>query len=672
MTSKHYSELERFNRTKRQERELYKEKYRKTLKEWKKFVEGRNDIDGTVVPAELLEAWHRCRDTGLDPFKMPEVKILKGKALAALLEKNRDFIEVSRPFLRNLYQFLKGSGFYATLFDSDGYLLETLGDHDIADVISNTGGVVGALWNERSTGNTVVGTTLKKKKPMQFFGSQHYIKEYHGETGSGAPIFSPEGELLGGITLSSRNFRANPHTLGMAVAAAYAVENELRTRKAFAERERAYRFQQSVIASIVEAMIAVDNNGIISLINDPAKKLFVLSASRAEGAPLNTLLARNNAGLLQLVQDNERITDQEVRIFSRGGWNDYTVTITPILSAKNRGIGKIIVFNEIKRARTMLTTMLGAHAVYHFEDICGRNPRFMITMEQAKIMAQNDSNVLLLGKSGTGKDIFAQSIHNASHRKNGPYVAINCGAIPRDLLASELFGHEEGAFTGARRGGHQGKFELADGGTIFLDEIAELPLELQSVLLRVIEDKLVTRIGGKQTRRIDVRVITATNKNLREEILRGNFREDLFYRINVFKIEMIPLCERPDDIPRLTHWFIKKFEKKLGKKIDHVDQRIIEAFLNYPWPGNVRELQNAVERMVNFAGDNALTGDLVPEEILGSRPAPKQVEDLESPIEKEKQLIAQMLDLKYKKKDIAERLNMSRVTLYRKIKKYGI
>lgn len=672
MTLKDSTELKLFNETKLKELEYYKDKYRCTLKEWKKFIEGRDDIDGAIVPAEVLSAWHRCRNLGIDPLKLPKKKILKGKALEALLGRNRRFMEISRPFLHNLYQFLKGSGFHMVLFDGEGYLLEILGDHDIADMIRSTGGVVGALWDEPSAGHNVAGAIIEEKKPIQIFGSQHYIKDYHGETGSGAPIFAPEGELLGGITLSARNARVNPHTLGMVVAVAYAVENELRSRKAFAERQGAYRFQQSVIASIMEAMIAVDNGGIISLVNDPARKLFSLSARRSEGEPLGAVLAKKNESLRQLIENNDRVTDQEVRIFSRGAWNDYTVTIAPILSAKNQGLGKIIVLNEIKRAKTMVATMLGARAVYRFEDICGRNPRFLITMEQARIVARNDANVLLLGKSGTGKDIFAQSIHNASRRKEGPYVAINCGAIPRDLLASELFGHEEGAFTGARRGGHQGKFELADGGTIFLDEIAELPLELQTALLRVIEDKLITRIGGKQTRKIDVRVITATNKNPREEIARGNFREDLFYRINVFNIEMIPLCERPDDIPLLTRWFIRKYEEKLGKRIDHVEERITRAFVNYPWPGNVRELQNVIERMMNFAHGRKLTGDLIPGEILNARRVPVYVSELESPEENEKQLIIKMLDLKFHKMKIAERLNISRATLYRKFKKYGI
>jgi len=672
MAPKASKQLRLFNETKLRERNYYTDKYQKTLSEWKKFVSGGDAIDGAVIPADVLDAWRRCRDLGIDPSKLPQKKILTGKELEKLLLRNQEFIDVSRPFLSNLYQFLRGSGFHVVLFDREGYVLEIMGDHDMAEVIWRSVGVIGALWNEPSAGHNVIGAIILAQKPVQLFGSQHYIKGYHGETGSGAPIFSPDGGLLGGITLSARNFRVNPHTLGMAVAAAYAVENELRTRKAFADAQSAYRYQQAVIASIMEAMISVDNHGIVALINDPARKLFSISSPRIEGESLGAILARKNTMLLKLIENYDRITDKEVRVFSRGAWNDYTVTITPIISAESQRIGKIVVLNEIKRARTMVTKMVGARAIFHFEDICGRDPKFLITMEQAKMVAQNDSNVLLLGKSGTGKDIFAQSIHNASRRRDGPYVAINCGAIPRDLIANELFGHEEGAFTGSRRGGNQGKFELADGGTIFLDEIGEMPLELQTVLLRVIEDKSITRIGGKQTRKIDVRIITATNKNLREEIAKGSFREELFYRINVFSIELTPLCERPDDIARLTQWFIKKHEDLLGKKIVRVDDRIGEAFSHYSWPGNVRELQNVIERMMNFARANELTYDLIPGEIMRSRRIPDRIGDMVSPEEIERKLIEKMLDLKFPKIQIAEKLNVSRATLYRKLKRYAM
>jgi len=672
MASKNPSGLQLFNETKLTELENYKEKYRRTLREWKKFIGGRNDIDTAVISPDALAAWIRCRHLGIDPLKPPDVRILKGVDLDNLLERNREFISISRPFISNLYLFLKGSGFHVVLFDREGYLLEILGDHDKADLTQAAGGVVGALWSEEAVGYNTVGTIVKVKTPIQIFGSQHYIRDFHAETGSGAPIFSPDHQLLGGITLSARNSRVNPHTLGMAVAAAYAIENELKIQKAFAQCQNAYSYQQTVMASITEPMITIDNDGIVSLVNDPARNLFALQSIRPEGTALADILEKKNSELLKLIRNHDRLTDREVRIFSGKAWNDFTLTLTPIIAAEGGSIGKILVFNEIKRARTMVRKMLGAGAVYRFDDICGRNPRFLITVEQAKMIAQNNSNVLLLGKSGTGKDIFAQAIHNASSRSDGPYVAINCGAIPRDLIATELFGHEEGAFTGSRRGGSQGKFELADGGTIFLDEIAEMPLELQAVLLRVIEDKSITRIGGKQTRKIDVRIITATNKNLRAEIEKGNFREDLFYRINVFNIEMIPLCERTDDIHLLMRWFIKKYENSLGKKIYHVDDAIIETFERYLWPGNVRELQNVVERMMNYARTDMLTGDLIPEEILSAGKMPEQLDNLESPLETEKKLIARMLELNFDKPFIADKLKVSRATLYRKIKKHGI
>ncbi len=664
--------LELFCERKTTEFDDFKDTYLKTKKEWSKFVDGGNDIDTNIVPPEILAAWVRCRDFGIDPFKVPEKNILTGNALRALLKKNQAFIEVSRPFLTNLHQFLKDSGFRVTLFSREGYLLEILGNNQWDDFARELGSAVGALFSEKSAGHNVAGAIVELKKPVQIFGSQYYNIVYQGVTGSGAPIFSQEGDFLGGITLHAACYRFNQHTMGMTVAAAYAIENELRSRKAFAKYQRAYKYQQTVIASTMEAMIAVDNDGFISLINNPAKKLFALPISHLEGKVLRNVITINNAKLINIIENNDHVTDQEISIFTRGIWNDYTVTITPILSVKNKAIGKVIVINEIKRAKTMVTKMVGARAVYQFEDICGQNPRFMITMEQAQVVAQNDSNVLLLGKSGTGKDVFAQSIHNASSRNNGPYVAINCGAIPRDLVANELFGHEEGAFTGSRRGGNQGKFELADGGTIFLDEIAEMPMELQPVLLRVIEDKSIVRVGGRKTRQIDVRIIAATNKNLREEIEKKNFREDLFYRLNVFSIEMIPLCERPDDIPRLTRLFIKKYEDILNKKIHHVDERILESFKHYPWPGNIRELQNVIERMMNFAPKNELTYNLMPQDIIKSKRMPDNLDALESPEEKEKKIVQKMLDLKFNKMQIAERLNISRATLYRKIKKYDL
>jgi len=240
---------------------------------------------------------------------------------------------------------------------------------------------------------------------------------------------------------------------------------------------------------------------------------------------------------------------------------------------------------------------------------------------RSKAAAGSDSTILLLGESGTGKDVFAQAIHNASGRNRGPFVAINCGAIPRELIASELFGYTEGAFTGAKRGGSPGKFELADGGTLFLDEIGEMPAELQTTLLRVLEQKTVTRIGGTEVIPVNVRIIAATNKDLSKEVVRGTFRQDLYYRLNVVSIRLAPLRERKEDIIPLARHFIGHLSAKLGKEPLKLENKVTSLIQSYCWPGNVRELQNVVERALHLAKGNNFTEDLLPEEILSGSTA---------------------------------------------------
>ncbi|PKN16898.1 MAG: sigma-54-dependent Fis family transcriptional regulator [Deltaproteobacteria bacterium HGW-Deltaproteobacteria-6] len=665
---------------------FYEEKYTKTSLEWNKYVNGAENVDPAIVPEEIMESWKRCRQLGVDYSHNPKHEILTGNDLQSLLTDNREFISISKPFLLNLYRFVKGSRFVVGLFDRRGYVLDTMQDDDEA-VKTNISlqWYPGVRWDEKSAGNNAAGTVLALKKPIRIFGTQHYNKTFHKLTVSSAPIFSPDGELIGGITLSAFYYAQTPHTLGMAVAAAQAIENELRAQRAlkeskaaFEETELAYSLQKTVIEFIPEALIALDSRGCVSVINDKAREKFGLEGQKVEGEDIRNLSGEMNHQFLSMIETNEPFTDADVRIFTKNGYSDYTLTCNPIQTLMGKIMGKILIFSEIKRIKTLVTKMIGAKANICFEDICGRNPRFLMTLEQARLISQSSSNALLLGESGTGKDIFAQAIHNASLRKDGPYLAINCAAIPRDLITSELFGYSEGAFTGSKRGGSQGKFELADGGTIFLDEIAETPLELQAVLLRVIEDKSIIRIGGSRVRPVDTRIIAATNKDLLEEVRKGNFRKDLYYRLNVFTIHMLPLTKRLDDIPLLVDVFIRKYGKTLGKNIGRIDEKVMDAFLRYAWPGNVRELQNVIERMMNYARSDELTPDLIPQEILNTRhfPGPdlemNMNTEMESPEDVEKKLISRMLKLKFPKNQIAKRLNVSRTTLFRKIKKYGL
>jgi transcriptional regulator of acetoin/glycerol metabolism len=639
--------------------------------EWHKFITGTQVNNSNIVSPIILDSWKRCKSNNVDPYLTRVPLVLEEKKLEELLKKNVGLIDVSLPFMKNLYGFLKGSGFIVALFDAHGYILNLVGDDDVLESVRRGNFVLGSCWSEEAAGTNAAGTVLKLKRSFQVFGYEHYCINSHKWTGSGAPIHDAEGKIIAVIAMTGPNQRANPHTLGMVVAAAHAIENDISLRKLLKEYQIVEGFQKTVISSIPEIIMTINNDGFISLINKNANKAFGPDAPRFLGRHIKDLCGKNNRSLLNLINNNDSLTDVEVRISFRNIQSDFTLTCNPILSM-NKVTGKIVILNEIKRARTLAAKMMGAKAKFSFGDIIGHNPRFLQTVRQAQIASQINSNVLLLGESGTGKDIFAQAIHNNSSRRDGPYVAINCAAIPRDLITSELFGYSDGAFTGSRKGGSQGKFELADGGTIFLDEIGETPLELQVALLRVIEDKSITRIGGTRVTTIDVRIIAATNKNLKEEVRKGKFREDLYYRSNVFTIRLIPLRERKDDIPLLVECFVSNIGKTMGKKIEKIEDEVFERFMNYDWPGNVRELQNVLETMINVAHANRLTVGLLPSELVDER----SMEDADyviEPVSKiERKLMMKMLRLNISKKEIANKMGISRSTLYRKLDKYEV
>lgn len=258
-----------------------------------------------------------------------------------------------------------------------------------------------------------------------------------------------------------------------------------------------------------------------------------------------------------------------------------------------------------------------------FDNIVGESTKLLEAKRVASLAATTSLNILLQGESGTGKEIFAQAIHNRSQWQNGPFVALNCGIIPRELIGSELFGYAEGAFTGAKHGGKPGKFELAAGGTLFLDEIGDMPLEQQVALLRVLEEKQLTRVGSTKVIPVNVRIICATNKNLLQQVENGTFRQDLYYRLNVISVTLPPLRNRAKDIPLLFSRLLEKLSRDRGRKFV-VSHEFVQALQQYPWPGNVRELQNAVERAVSLSETGILAVSDLPAEIPASPQAVQQ------------------------------------------------
>jgi Transcriptional regulator containing PAS, AAA-type ATPase, and DNA-binding domains len=315
------------------------------------------------------------------------------------------------------------------------------------------------------------------------------------------------------------------------------------------------------------------------------------------------------------------------------------------------------------------------HAIYTFDKIIGKDENFASIIEYSKKISDSTSTILITGESGTGKEVFAQAIHNCSSRRNMVFVAVNCGAIPSNLIESELLGYDDGAFTGAKKGGNAGKFEIADGGTIFLDEIGEMPLDTQVRLLRVIEEGIISRVGSSKQIPVNVRIIAATNKDLKEEMRIGNFRKDLFYRLNVIPICLPPLRDRKDDIPLLVDYYMNRISKKLNKKKFEINKIVMNKFLEYEWPGNIRELQNVVELIVNT--------EKIPEDILqiykdpvmakkGIIESPIKIESMKLEDVEKNHIIKVLKSFSGNISLAAKAMGIGRNTLYRKMEKYHI
>jgi sigma-54 dependent transcriptional regulator, acetoin dehydrogenase operon transcriptional activator AcoR len=644
------------------------DRHDQVLEVWREFIATGKISNEKILSPAILASWKRSRESGVDPYQKKVSVALKGLKLQNLLERNKDLIEICRPFIDNLYSFFGGTGFVAALADAQGYVIDVTGDKEVLEMTKRGGFVPGALWSEQVAGTNMIPLVLRENKPGMLNSTEHYCRNQHRMTGAGAPISNPEGQLLGILVIFGPYEKANPHTLGMVVAAAHAINNYFHVRKMLTESQISNKFQKTVIESIPEALIAVSNEGYIALANENARKRLSLPEN-ITGKQIRDVIEPGNGNFLTIISSKNNIMDMEVQIIQDKKPKQYLLTCNPILDAEDNPTGKIIILIEIVRARTLVNRMIGAQAKFSFKDVAGTHPRALETISLAKRAARTLSNVLLLGESGTGKNIFAQAIHNESNRAKGPFVSINCAAIPRELIASELFGYSEGAFTGSKRGGNQGKFELSDGGTLCLDEIGEMPLDLQATLLSVIEDKSIVRIGGREVVPVDVRIIATTNKNLKEEVKKGNFREDLYYRLNVFTIEMVPLREMKSDIALLARYFADKMSARFGDELIRIDDDVINILTNHSWPGNVRELQNVIERSISVSLTNVITVDDLPPEI---RQKPAAIERDVSLKAMERQLLLELMQSNLSKTEIARKLNVTRCTLYRKLKVYGI
>jgi len=439
-------------------------------------------------------------------------------------------------------------------------------------------------------------------------------------------------------------------------------------------------FLRTLMDNPFEGILAIDNAGVISFVN--SFFLNILKVSQGEILGKKIWDALPGCRLYDTVLQGHSQWGENLKI----GGRDFMILRFP-LKSDGKVVGAVVktVFPDMATARGIANKIMHPlkaaeprRPLFTCMDIIGETPAMLDAKKQARKAARTDSTLLITGESGTGKEVFSQAVHNRSMRREGPFVKVNCAAIPENLLESELFGFVDGSFTGAMRGGKPGKFELAEGGTIFLDEIGDMSLSMQAKLLTVIQEKEVERIGGTKPIPLNVRITAATNKELPKMVRDGRFREDLFYRLKVIEIHLPPLRGRKDDIPLIVKYLVNRINRKIGSDIQGVDTESMKRMMNYNWPGNVRELENMIEQAINLSEETLidLTGLLdngegwcnkVDEAEQESRSFQVSVADAE------KNLILEALARAEGNKAKAARLlNMQRSVLYKKMTRLKI
>ena len=665
-------------------------------REWEDFI---NYKDGSYSHArpEVLESWKRSRDANVNPHDIVSV-LLSPEELNIKLNNSIGLMNIVRPYMRRLYDVVKGSGSYIVVSDRNGYLLDVIGDKEITyqgRTISKL--VPGACRQESVAGTNAIGTAIALQRPIQLWGEEHYCERHKPFSCSGAPFYDENDNLMGVICVTLIKDYAHPHTLGMAMGAADSITREIRLNRALDNLEMISKQRNLIIENMTAGVFLLSPPDRISQVNTNALKMLGLAYEEVIGHNLFDFITIDNNRDLHKIRDflhTERYNSEvNIVVYTHSMQvRRFNVSVNHVKDSDGNITAVLLRINRPEVIQKLVKRIEGYHAKYEFDDIIG-NSTAMVKMKKDCIRAAGtDSNILILGSSGTGKELVAQSIHNASKVADGPFVAVNCAAIPNNLVESELFGYERGAFTGATKEGRPGKFELADGGTIFLDEIGDMPLDIQATLLRVIQTREVVRIGGTAPKPINIRIIAATNQDLESAVEEKAFRSDLYYRLNVFTVYMPSLIERgPGDIKLLADYFVANYNENKGRSI-RISSEVYPILQGYGWPGNVRQLENVMERAINLADDDLITADLLPQklrsEVYVSEPAftqavkdtPAQMGSGYVPVaplpkakENEKALLIQALtQTNGRVTETAQLLGMNRRTLYRRMDKLGI
>ena len=650
--------------------------------DWRHFVSGKKDFSPKVVPQIIIDSWKRSYQYDIDPFSSG-FQSVSPEELHRRRTKRADLRKVALPYINNLFEIIAGSGSFIVLTDDEGVVIDLAADtasHSIRNFPE-----AGTIQSEAVVGTNGIGTALAAKGMIQIRGAEHWLMDSHSWTCNAGPIVM-NNTMIGCLNLSTPSKRQNALSLGLVSSAITAITRELELSSTLREVQFLTQQQNAVLKLMENGVIIISHEGNILQANERAHG--ILKDSRDWTAMTIENVIKSNINFMEIFHGQTMLDGREISLQVRKKYSHLHVS-TELIKTGESTEAMAILLHESKKILRMVNKISGSKAYFTFSDIIGNSASIGDSIFMAKQAAPIDANVLIMGESGTGKELIAQSIHNGSSRRNQPFIAVNCGALSRELIHSELFGYEGGAFTGAKVEGNPGKFELADGGTIFLDEIGELPLESQVALLRVIQTNEVTRIGSVETKSIDVRVISATNKDLSRCIREKSFREDLFFRINIFTIKLPPLSERHGDCRLLTDTFLSRYRNQMNNPNLKITEEAYGFLENYDWPGNIRQLENVIERAASICKDSEITPRDLPGEITLlqniAAPTPEVTTTLTAVTVKDQlssytsfeqiqrdHLKKQLTEVNGNLRELATRLNVSRSTIYRKIERFHL
>ena len=614
---------------------------------WYKF------IDKGIIPKKELRpviarSWERCLEFDLDPWMAPP----RCQDLSLLMSKRQDnakLLTAAFPVINYVFALLL-EGQNVSLADKDAFIIEFKTGLDYYPY------TLGCNFSEKNVGTNTIALALIEGVPIISHNFDNFAACYHSYSGCSVPVKDDAGNIIGVLNGVSPDGKLSPNIKELLIQASLLIKERLIAENDSIEKSNYFL---KMIDYLAKAVIVFDNKGQVVAANTACLKILGLDELR--------LLEKYNIHNL-IVDDHKKPDDFNLIM---GDQVFACTSIKKVNVESDNEVQKTVLIFDVNKDNKR-DVIINDLEINKYHNIVGSSSSWLKLVNEIKKVAPYTSTVLIEGESGTGKELVAEAIHKASARI-GPFIPINCGAIPKELLQSELFGYEAGAFTGARIGGHIGKFELANKGTIFLDEIGEMPMDMQVALLRFLEKTSITRIGSNKTIDIDTRVIAATNKILINQVKIGEFREDLYYRLNIINIHMPPLRQRKEDIPPLVNYFISKMCRKLDKNLLMCSEQAMQSLCRYDWPGNVRELKNVMERAVIFAKNDTIEVDSLPPHITDYLSGGSGHMNDDKRVNGARDVIIQTLE-KYNGNitQSAKALYISRPTLYKKMKEMNI